>query len=67
MHATPTLTADGTLYVGSYDHTLRALDAATGGEKWPFVTGDKILSSPAVGADGTAYVGSYDGVLHALE
>ena len=58
--------ADGTIYVGSYDHNLYAFNPKDGSLKWRFTTGNVIWSSPAVALDGTIYVGSYDGNLYAL-
>jgi len=58
--------ADNTIYIGSDDGKLYALDADNGAMLWEFQTGDKIISSPAV-ADGVVYVGSYDGTLYAIE
>jgi outer membrane protein assembly factor BamB len=63
--SSPVLTGD-TLYIGSADHFLYALDSATGAEKWKFETGSNIVSSPAV-ADGTVFVVSYDGNCYALD
>jgi hypothetical protein len=57
--------ADGTIYVGSSDGRLYALDS-DGSEKWSFATGNVIFSSPAIGADGTVYIGSFDGRLYAV-
>jgi outer membrane protein assembly factor BamB len=53
--------ANGTIYVGSDDHSLYALNS-DGSEKWSFLTG-KVLAfcSPTVAKDGTIYVGSEDG------
>ena len=51
--------------MGSLDHKLYALNAATGDFAWSYPTGDEIVSTPAV-ADGTVYVGSSDGNLYAL-
>ncbi|MFM1652239.1 PQQ-binding-like beta-propeller repeat protein [Brevibacillus sp. B_LB10_24] len=56
---------DGTIYVGSFDHNLYAVDKK-GKEKWRFETEDSIISSPAIGADGTIYVGSWDNRLYAV-
>jgi len=58
--------ADGTVYVGSSDDNVYALDAADGTEQWSYQTGDDVFSSPAV-ADGTVYVGSNDNNVYALD
>jgi outer membrane protein assembly factor BamB len=47
---------DGTIYVGSDDKVLYALDGATGREKWEFLTEAEIDSSPAIAADGTVFI-----------
>ena len=57
---------DTTVYVGSEDGRLYAVDAATGKKLWDIITGGRITSSPAV-ADGTVYIGSYDGNLYAIK
>ncbi|WP_074048610.1 S-layer homology domain-containing protein [Paenibacillus ihumii] len=67
IYSTPAIGADGTLYVGSYDGKLYALNSKTGKLKWVFETGWAIASSPAIGADGTIYIGSGDGKLYALD
>ena len=55
----------GTVYVGSADGRLYAIDAETGQEQWAFET-DGPVGSPAV-SGGTVYVGSNDGSLYAVE
>lgn len=55
-----------TLYVGSGDHNVYALDAATGTKKWQFATGDVVHASPAV-ADGAVYIGSWDRFMYKLD
>ncbi len=57
--------AGGTVYIGSRDHFLYAVDAATGALRWKFEAGSWIESSPAV-VNNTVYVGSNDGKLYAL-
>jgi len=47
----------GTVYIGSLDDYVYALDADTGIEKWKFETSGYIHSSPAV-SGGTVYIGS---------
>jgi len=58
--------SDGTLYVGSSDHFLYALEAATGALKWKFKTGGRITSSPGVAA-GLVYFGSLDSNFYAID
>ncbi len=56
--SSPAVGADGTVYVGSWDNKVYALDGKSGAKKWEFETGDNVLPSPAIGSDGTVYVGS---------
>jgi len=56
----------GTLYIGSGDQHIYALDAATGALRWSFMTGDVVHASPAV-VDGVVYIGSWDRNLYALD
>ena len=58
--------SDGTVYVGSGDGNLYALDAATGTLRWKFAAGDVVHSSPAV-ANGMVYFGSWDTFFYALD
>ena len=62
----PALGDDGTIYFGSADTNVYAVDGATGRSKWTFPTGGAINSSAAIGADGTVYIGSSDHKLYAL-
>lgn len=58
--------AGGTVYFGSGDHNVYALDAATGTLKWKFRTGNVVHASPAV-ANGVVYIGSWDRNMYALD
>ena len=58
--------ANGTVYFGSRDGKLYAIDAATGSKRWAFQTDSWVESSPAV-AGGMVFVGSNDGKLYALD
>ena len=64
--SSPVLGADGTVYVGSLDGYLYAIDTA-GSQRWNFKTNGTVFSSPVLGADGTVYVGSWDGYLYAID
>jgi len=66
IDSSPTIAADGTVYVGSWDNFLYALDLETGALKWRFETGSMVLGSAAVGPDGRVYFGSDDGFLYCL-
>jgi len=57
---------NGVVYVGSFNHNVYALDAATGAVKWTTTTGGVVDSSPAV-ANGAVYIGSEDGRVYALD
>ena len=65
VDSSPAIGADGTVYVGSDDGNLYAVEPETGAELWRFPAGGEIRSSPAVGSDGTIYFGSKN-VLHAV-
>jgi len=58
--------ARGRVYFGSGDGNVYAIDAATGGLRWKFHTGDVVHSSPAI-ADDTLYIGSFDTWLYAID
>jgi outer membrane protein assembly factor BamB len=63
--SSPAVVGD-TVYVGSGDHRVYALDRRTGGLRWKFATQGRVSSSPAV-AGGVVYVLSYDGRLYAID
>lgn len=65
VRSSPTI-VDGTVYVGSNDSHLYAIDAETGEEQWRFKTGDAVDSSPAV-VDGSVYVASRDRRVYAVD
>lgn len=67
VYSSPAIGEDDTIYVGSYDHKLYALDGSTGNKKWAFETGNSIWSSPAIGVDGTVYIGSTDYKVYAVD
>jgi outer membrane protein assembly factor BamB len=55
--SSPAIAADGTIYVGSWDKSLYAVNP-NGSKKWSLVTAGPINASPAIAADGTVYIGS---------
>lgn len=65
IHSSPAVGSDGTIYIGSYDNYLYAINP-DGTLKWKFQTGDDINSSPVIGSDGTIYIGSNDDYLYAI-
>ena len=73
VHASPA-PAEETIFIGSWDHFLYALDAATGKEKWRLQTGvdrdihnQEGLQASFVVAAGVVYVGCRDSNFYALD
>ncbi len=58
--------AQGSVFFGSGDGNVYALDATTGALRWKFQTGDVVHASPAFDR-GTVYIGSWDSYLYALD
>lgn len=65
VQSSAAIAADGTIYFGSQDFKLYALNP-DGSLKWPYLAAENIRSSPAVGPDGTIYFGSADYNVYAL-
>ena len=56
----------GTIYFGSDDQNVYAVDAETGVQKWKFATHGAVASTPAVDS-GLVVVTSYDGYAYAID
>jgi hypothetical protein len=65
VRSSPAVANDGTIYVGSDDGRLYALQS-NGILNWKFPTLGAVSSSPAIDANGTVYVGSGDGSPYAI-
>lgn len=61
----PSLAPDGTIYVGSDDTYIYAINPDST-LKWKYKTGGAIRSTPSVAPDGTVYVGSNDYSFYAI-
>ena len=66
VESSPAIGSDGTVYVGSHDKKLYAINGKSGVKLWEFETESGVRSSPAIGSDGTVYVGSKDKKLYAI-
>jgi len=67
LNSAPSISAkDGTIYFGSNDGTIYALNANTGEKYWSFKTKGAISSSPTIN-DGVVFVSSEDGFLYAVK
>jgi len=64
IRGTPAI-SQGSLFIGSYDNNLYALDASNGEFQWKYPTEGGIVSCPAI-LDGNIYVGSEDKLLHVV-
>ncbi|MCP4569949.1 MAG: PQQ-binding-like beta-propeller repeat protein [FCB group bacterium] len=62
LFSSPTIAEDGTIYIGSFDRSLYAIeDSVTYGRlKWKTDLGFHLLASPTIGSDGSIYMGSPD-------
>jgi len=60
------LVVGSTVYIGSRDRHLYALDAASGALRWKLETQGPVNSSAAY-RDGLVYVGSVDGSMYAVD
>ena len=66
-YAFDTISAEGMAFFGSSaDHTVRAMDLATGQQRWSFPTSGPIRFAPSY-ADGRLYIASDDGRLYCLQ
>ena len=66
MDSTPAIGPDGTVYVGSWDNKLYAINPTDGTKLWDFNTSSNVTASPAIGSDGRIYFGSKDYFFYAL-
>ncbi len=64
VYGSAAIGVDGTLYVGSSDGSLYAVDTS-GGQKWKFTTAGQV-GCPAVDVNGVIYIGSGDGKVYAI-
>jgi outer membrane protein assembly factor BamB len=64
--SSPTV-VEGTVFVGSTDTNLYAVDAGDGTEQWRFETGGPVYSSSPAVVEGTVFVGSADNNLSAVD
>lgn len=65
VSSSPALGPDGTVYVGSSDHSLYAVNP-DGTLKWQYPVAGPVHSSPAIAPDGTIYFGCDDSRLYAI-
>jgi len=66
ISSSPAIGDDGTVYFGSQDRHIFAVNGKSGKMKWKVRTGSEVTSSPVIGEDGTLYIGSHDGRLYAI-
>ena len=63
--STPAIDGD-TLFIGSFDKKLYALNASDGSLKWEFETTGAIVATPVV-SNNTVFIGSFDRYLYAID
>ena len=64
ISAAPVVTSD-TVYFGTQDGTVYAVDAETGDQRWQWHTGNSVWASPTV-IDGAVFIASGDGKVYAV-
>ena len=64
--SSPAVGPDGTIYVGSDDNYIYAINPSDGSVKWRMNLFANARSSPTVGVDGTLYIGSDDNKVFAI-
>ena len=67
VESSPAVAQDGTIYFGSGDGNVYALNPVDGSTKWTSFLGGHIKSSPIIASDGTVYAASTNGQIVALE
>ncbi|UCE36669.1 MAG: PQQ-binding-like beta-propeller repeat protein [Thermoplasmata archaeon] len=65
VFSSPAINSDGTIYFGSTDNKIYAINP-DGSEKWNFTTDGDVHSSPAISSEGEIYIGSKDGKVYAI-
>jgi outer membrane protein assembly factor BamB len=66
--SSPIIGPENTVYFGSPDHNIYAIDSQSGKERWHFETGQVVAASPAIGTSGRIlYVGSLDNKVYAID
>jgi len=66
IHSSPAIGSDGTIYIGSDDYNLYAINSTTHTADWSFPTTLAVQSHPAVTSDGKICFGSNDSYLYVL-
>ncbi len=64
--SSPSIDANGTVFIGSLSKDFFAIDPETGNISGTFKTFNSVFSSPAIGNNGNIYVGSWDGSMYEL-
>ena len=69
IYASPTLSPDGTIYLGANDAKCYAITPASDGlrQKWSYAADEWIDSTAAIGPDGTIYFTTYNSTLVAVD
>jgi outer membrane protein assembly factor BamB len=65
VDSSPAIDSDGTIYFGSDNHKIYALDS-DGSLEWSYKTGDMVESALVIGPRGGLYVASDDLCLYAF-
>lgn len=64
VDSSPAIGSDGTIYIGSDDGKIQALNSGDGSLKWEYTATGPVIGSSAIDEQGNLYVGSYDGKVY---
>ena len=66
VNGSPVIGPDNTIYFGSNDNKIYAVDGSTGQRLWFYTLGGQCLATPVIGDNGLLYVPCSNGYLYAL-
>ena len=66
VHRAPAIGSDGTVYIGSSNAKVHALDGESGVKKWEF-TGGTWAGTPTLSGNGTIYMGTDNSNIYAIQ
>ena len=68
LYSSPAIAADGTVFFGSFDTHMYALNGTSGAQRWNYTTGSLVSASPTISpVNGAIVFGSGDSYVYCLD